>query len=348
MTSPSVSVIIPTYNRASLISATLDSVLEQSLRPTEVIVVDDGSTDDTAEVVARYATRIRYVRQDNAGVAAARNHGASLASGEWIAFVDSDDLWHPDKLRLQLHALELSRANWSITDVERIDPSGSSIAGAQGFSAVFPVFNELGGSPDELFRSQLESHVLDGKDEGVRLFAGDAFPLFLLGNFALPSSSMVRRASFEAAGGFDPGLRVAEETEFFRRLSALEPGVIIMHPLVGYRVSRGDSLVSPANMTRLIESALATSGRAPSLRAVRTAIERAHSQRGVQLLQIRLAYDLLSRLNVTGARHHARLAVRPFNGHAFLAGALALSSYLPRPVLRALHRLKRRVTSRGA
>jgi glycosyltransferase involved in cell wall biosynthesis len=94
----SVSVVIPTFNRAHSIAETLDSVLAQEWPAEEIIVVDDGSTDDTAEVLARYRDRITIIRQENRGVSAARNAGMAHASGAWIAFIDSDDIWTHDRL----------------------------------------------------------------------------------------------------------------------------------------------------------------------------------------------------------------------------------------------------------
>lgn len=90
-----VSVIIPSYNRGDLLGDAIESVLAQSLPPHEVIVIDDGSSDDTEGAIARYADRIRFIRQPNAGVGAARNRGVCEASGQWVAFLDSDDCWLP-------------------------------------------------------------------------------------------------------------------------------------------------------------------------------------------------------------------------------------------------------------
>ena len=97
---PTVSIIIPTYNRQSLVQETIDSVLRQSLSDWELIVIDDGSTDETGAVLTeRYGTSIRYVYQQNQGESAARNYGISLAQGKYVAFLDSDDLWLPNKLQ---------------------------------------------------------------------------------------------------------------------------------------------------------------------------------------------------------------------------------------------------------
>ncbi|HEY2324319.1 MAG TPA: glycosyltransferase family A protein, partial [Thermoanaerobaculia bacterium] len=98
----SVSVVIPSYNYARYLGEAIDSALAQTLPPLEVIVVDDGSTDETSEVLATYADRIRVLRQKNSGVAVARNSGIAAAHGEYVAFLDADDIWLPRKLELQM------------------------------------------------------------------------------------------------------------------------------------------------------------------------------------------------------------------------------------------------------
>ncbi len=102
MTSPLISCIVPVYNGERYLGETLDSILAQTHRPIEVIVVDDGSTDGTAAVVAGYADRVRYIRQPRAGPLVAYNRGVASARGAYLAFLDADDLWHPDKLARQM------------------------------------------------------------------------------------------------------------------------------------------------------------------------------------------------------------------------------------------------------
>jgi len=101
----SVSVIIPTYNNASYIKETIDSVLNQSCRPDQVIVVDDGSTDDTENLVKRYQPRVDYLYQEHSGASTARNKGVEHANGLYIAFLDSDDLWEAEKLEIQMRCM---------------------------------------------------------------------------------------------------------------------------------------------------------------------------------------------------------------------------------------------------
>ena len=113
-----VSVIIPTYNRAKYITSAIDSVLSQTYNNIEIIVVDDGSNDSTREVLYRYGNKIRYVYQENLGVSAARNRGIELSKGEWIAFLDSDDVWFPKKLSVQMeHISERPEIDVHVTNV---------------------------------------------------------------------------------------------------------------------------------------------------------------------------------------------------------------------------------------
>ena len=102
MDAPLISCIVPVFNGERYLPETLESVLAQTYRRREIILVDDGSTDGTAAVANSYRGRIRYIRQPNAGEAAARNRGLSMAGGEFVAFLDADDVWHPEKLERQI------------------------------------------------------------------------------------------------------------------------------------------------------------------------------------------------------------------------------------------------------
>lgn len=118
---PRVSVIIPTYNRAHYIAETIHSVFEQNFNDYEVIVIDDGSTDNTEEVIKPYLDKITFIRKENGGPASARNEGIKIAEGEYIAFLDSDDLWLPEKLDYQLNYMAAYRdVGLTFTDAEVI------------------------------------------------------------------------------------------------------------------------------------------------------------------------------------------------------------------------------------
>lgn len=119
---PKVSVIIPTYNCAEFVCRAVESVLVQTTRNYEIIVVDDGSSDDTREVLTAYlgCPQFRYVHQENLGLPAARNSGARMSDSEYLAFLDADDALTPDALELMAAALDASRASWCLIDIEKV------------------------------------------------------------------------------------------------------------------------------------------------------------------------------------------------------------------------------------
>jgi glycosyltransferase involved in cell wall biosynthesis len=135
---PDITAVIPTYNRAELAARAIESVLAQSAPPLELVVVDDGSSDHTASVVERYGSRVRYVRQENAGLYAARNTGVRHSGGDWIAFLDDDDVWKPDFLARMGGAIDATAGAAFVyfTDLERAGES-QTLWEAGGFA-----FNE--------------------------------------------------------------------------------------------------------------------------------------------------------------------------------------------------------------
>lgn len=142
-----VSVIIPAYNREKSVAAAVNSVLAQTWRDLELLLIDDGSTDDTAKVVRGIDDpRLKYIYQANAGACAARNHGIELARGEYIAFHDSDDIWHEDKLEKQMKALLENDADIVICKLREIKQDGSVYLMPQGIGEGFmnPVVTLVG------------------------------------------------------------------------------------------------------------------------------------------------------------------------------------------------------------
>ncbi|MEJ7861509.1 MAG: glycosyltransferase [Pyrinomonadaceae bacterium] len=125
---PLVSIIIPGYNRAEYIAETIESVLAQTYRNIEIIVVDDGSTDNTREIVAEYLPKVQYIWQENSERGASRNHGLRLAKGEFISFLDSDDLWLPNKIESDLEFFNKNLSFGVIhTDAIQIDANGNKL-----------------------------------------------------------------------------------------------------------------------------------------------------------------------------------------------------------------------------
>ena len=180
-----VSVIIPTYNRAAYIVEALESVFAQTYGDCEIIVVDDGSTDDTKAVLQSHMARIRYIYQENAGVSVARNTGISAATGEWIAFLDSDDQWRPTKLERQLACVQRTGLKACFTN-----------------STIFDGERYL----DRPWRKTKEPSVDEWiVDDPFAPFSSQSPPLTL-------PTMVVGKEILEAVGGFEDKWRIGEDT----------------------------------------------------------------------------------------------------------------------------------------
>ncbi len=212
---PSVSVVIPTFNRRVLVAKAIDSALQQTHRSVEVIVIDDGSTDGTGEALAPFRDRIRYLYQANRGVSGALNAGIALARAPWIAVLASDDLWLPGKLEAQVRALERLGA---------------------GFGACFTNCVFMGDPARTL--SAFEEAGLECSSEGQPL--DDPLTWIRARHPALYVQSMLAsRAALERAGGFDEQLVVGEDTDLLFRLSFQTRFCVVGAPLV--RIDRDPS-----------------------------------------------------------------------------------------------------------
>jgi glycosyltransferase involved in cell wall biosynthesis len=338
----SITVVIPTYNRAGWLQDTVGSVLQQSRPADEILIIDDGSTDDTPAVCAEFPEPVRYIRQENAGVSAARNHGVREASGEWVAFLDSDDLWDRRKLEVQIAALEAApEADWSITECVHVDAEDRPVFGGAGLERAVPVFREFGCEPEELFGRYLVRSELDSADGRHTVYSGDPYGMLFLGNVVLPSAAMVRRDVFLASGGFDEAIRVAEDTEFFHRLSARSRMTAVMSPLLRWRVGHEERLTANANTRDLVLNALLSNERAAALRESLTKVEESARRLGRQRLLLRLGYLQLSLYESGAARGAVLGAWREGAAVSPRTVAVVAASLLPSVMLRGLHGLKR-------
>jgi glycosyltransferase involved in cell wall biosynthesis len=180
------SVVIPTYNRAAQVCAAVRSVLEQSVPPFEVLVIDDGSTDGTAGALAPLMDRIRYIWKPNGGASAARNHGILQASGDLVAFLDSDDTWHPDKLKKQLELMERT-----------------------GAKVCFCISTDESGKPIDSLR-MMDPTLEEGQG---RFYPPGNCEFFKQRGHPLVQSMMADRQVLLKNGLFDESLRVAEDTK---------------------------------------------------------------------------------------------------------------------------------------
>lgn len=208
MTQPSlISIIIPCYNQGHLLAQAIDSALAQAYPHVEVIVVDDGSTDNTCEIAQRYVGRVRYVRQQNAGLSAARNTGLTVAKGNYVNFLDSDDRLLPEKLARQAPLLEA-------------DPGLALV-----YCRHFVTDADGNRTPAE-------------KRESPR---GEVYHALRRGNFLPVHSALVRRACIQEAGGFDAKLRALEDWDLWLRIALRYRFDRVEEPLVEYR-DLGDSM----------------------------------------------------------------------------------------------------------
>lgn len=344
---PSVSVIIPTFNRSKLLREAIRSVLQQTVAPDEIIIIDDGSTDDTAEVCTEFESKIRYRYQPNAGLPTARNKGVAESTGDFIAFLDSDDLWDPQKLETQLTMHRLwPELGWTATECVIVGPDGSAVGNSRGIADGFPVFRAVRKSPQDFFGTRLRRTSFSQSGESHEVFLGDAFELFFHGNFVFPSSVLLRRSVWEQVGPFDPAFLVAQDNEFFHRVAAESPLGIVMAPLLGYRVGLTDKNTSSKNTTSLIRNAIESVDRAARLPRGMTEQEGMAYRTGRRRLVSRLAYAQLSVIDRQGVRRTLSAASRdgtmPMKPDMLL---LYASSLLPSSALRLAHGIKRGIAA---
>lgn len=189
-----VSVIIPTYNRARLVQESIDSVLQQSFRDFEIIVIDDGSTDDTEQVLQRFSSQIRYIKQGNRGLNAARNRAIDLSQGEYIAFLDSDDLWRRFKLEVDVSVLDsYPDVGFVFSDFCVLKPDGREVChGLHAWFAGKPQWNDVFESSTQW---ELNAPGTEAIDQGaVTIYTGDIYYTSLFGPRVLPSASLFRKA----------------------------------------------------------------------------------------------------------------------------------------------------------
>lgn len=213
---PLVSVIIPTYNRAWIIKEAIDSVFAQDFDNYELIVVDDGSTDNTVKILNSYKKDIIVLHQDNKGVSAARNAGIHQASGHFIAFLDSDDLWLPKKLSHQIDFFNLN-SDAVICQTEEI---------------------------------WMRNHVRVNPKKRHKKPSGMIFEPSLYLCLVSPSAVMIKRSLFDHVGLFDETLPACEDYDLWLRISCLYPVHLIEPPLIIKRGGHDDQLSASSGLDK--------------------------------------------------------------------------------------------------
>jgi glycosyltransferase involved in cell wall biosynthesis len=198
-----ISAVITAYNIGEYIGRAIESALNQVRQPDEIIVVDDGSTDETANVIGQYESKVRYIHQENAGSSSARNTGIRNATCEWVAFLDGDDEWLPEHLLLQSELLERNR--------ELVWSTGNYIR----------CLCDEDRRSEHLPEGKIEEH-LRGKD-----YFDDYLSAFLIGADGNTDTMVVKKEALQEAGMFFTGLQRAEDMDLWLRIAFL-------HPKAGY------------------------------------------------------------------------------------------------------------------
>ena len=193
-----ISVIIPTYNRKHTLQRAIDSVLVQTFKPFEIIIVDDGSEDGTREWLLQNYPSVQYIHQPNNGVSSARNKGIQISQGSWIALLDSDDEWMPEKLESQSRFIEVNRDSSFCHTNEIWIRNGVRV-------------------------NQMKKH---------KKFGGDIFKHCLDICRISPSSSIIKKDVFEEVGAFDESLTVCEDYDLWLRVTAKFNILFLDEPLI--------------------------------------------------------------------------------------------------------------------
>lgn len=237
---PKVSVIIPTYNCARYLPAAIESVLRQTYRDFEIVVVNDGSPDDTDSAVAPYLDRITYIKQANLGAPAARNRGLAASTGELIAFLDDDDEWMPEKLRLQVPEFDDAKVGLVYSDLRVVHDDGRVM---ESFLATRPL-----------------------------AASGYIFENFLASGFILTSCVAVSRRCLEDVGDFDESMRSLQDFDLWFRILRRWKAALVRRPLALRRLRAGN-MTSDRNLpsrfyVRLYEKVLTEFELSPRERAI--------------------------------------------------------------------------------
>jgi GT2 family glycosyltransferase len=351
-----VSVIVPTYNRARLLFRAVDSALQQTHPDIEVIVVDDGSTDDTPAVIRQHygnEPRVKYVRVENGGVSRARNIGIAAATGDFIGFLDSDDYWLPWKTELQLKCLQqVPQAGMIWTNMDAVDETGT-VLHHRYLRQMYPAHTELEKEGIPLFTNVRNTSTRDlgvmAIDTPFTLSQGEIFSQMIIGSVVHTSTTLLRRERLNQVRGFREDLKISgEDYDFHLRTCRGGPVAFADISTIGYTIGRSDQLTAPSKIIHIAENSLRTLE--PILAESRHMIHLSSQQvrRVLAGKHAWLARELLELGRHREARTHALKSVlmAPLKGRQRYA--LLGACMLPSPCLDAILALRRRVRKNSA
>lgn len=344
---PLVSVILPTFNRAALLREAIESALAQTYRNLEVIVIDDGSVDETPRVLAELSARdprVRTFRQDNAGVSAARNHALALSQGDYIAYLDSDDIWLPWKVELQLEVFgACPNVGMVWTDMDAIGPTGN-IVHRKFLRRMYSAYDNFEEEP--LF-SQTKPvpncwEAAPGELAEATVGMGSIYSQMFCGNLVHTPTVMLTRERAKQTGLFDESMRRGgEDFKYHLTTCRLGPVAFVDVASILYRTGGEDRITHPENQLFYARSYLRTiedefSQHRDAIKLTKPQVRRMFAE-----AHRWLADALLDAGERRLSRTHAWLAVRAECG-SLTAWKLLLKSNLPESVLESMRRLKHR------
>jgi GT2 family glycosyltransferase len=348
-----VSIIVPTYNRARCIVRALESALGQTYGEVSVLVIDDGSTDDTRALVNdTYGRdpRVRYVHQQNRGVSAARNHGIRLADGDFTALLDSDDVWKPIKLEVQLACLRaFPDAGMVWSDMTAVGTEGDLVA--ERYLTQYYGSYRMFARADLFDRSLPIAEIAPARATEVgaaRAYEGEIYSQMAMGNLVHTSTVLLRRERLVAAGFFDESVRAGEDHEFHLATCRAGRVAFVDLPTILYEVGSADALTTAEHTVPIARHFLETLTHALERDALR--IRSRIPERTVSEVRADahrwLGESLLSAGEVREGQAHLLKSLQIKPGQPRIAGLYAMA-FLPRAAgerLRGVYReLKQRL-----
>jgi glycosyltransferase involved in cell wall biosynthesis len=344
-----VSVVIPTFNRAYCLGATLASLQQQSYQNWEAIVVDDGSTDDTGATVRTIAAqdpRVKYHYKTNGGVSAARNTGLRIASGEWIGFLDSDDAWEPWKLAAQIACFrQLPEVGMVWTDMNAVDPAGNLVS-SRHLRKMYSAYRRVGNREIFSHRCELSSFApglvsANQALDGAVVRWGDIYSPMIYGSLVHTSTVLISRQRLRLLELFNESYRTGEDYDFHLRTCREGPVALLDVPCVRYRVAGGaDQLSAPSYEVEMALNALRIREAAIARDRARIDLAPGELTQIMAYANCWVAEQLFQRGDFAAARPHFWRSV-PLEGRRLRLLLKSVLLYLPPPLIRAISSMRR-------
>jgi glycosyltransferase involved in cell wall biosynthesis len=343
-----VSVIVPTYNRAYCICRAIDSVRAQTHSNWEILIVDDGSSDDTAALIAskyRDDPRVRYLYQANTGVSAARNAGIRESQGDYVAFLDSDDAWKIWKLEVQLACFRsFPQVGMVWTNFEAVDTSGNVVK-SRYLTTMYEAYRYFASFESLFDKSCAMSDVVATRDDlgaDARIYIGNIYTPMLRGNLVHTSTVMLSRERIAMVSAFDETLTLSgEDYDFHFRTCKWGAVCFVDVPSTLYQLGFEDRLTKhkrqiAENFLRTVQAAVARESGNATFPApmIHEVLAEAHAWIAEELLKIQ---------DHSGVRHHALIALRHRIWQprmAFVLGVALTPRVISGPMVRSYRRCK--------